>query len=343
MQSKAKVLGDHQRQGKAGERIFSGVQPSGIIHIGNYLGAIKQWVKLQYEAEESIFCVVDLHAITVEQEPKELQKNILSVAALYLAAGIDPKKSSIFVQSTRPEHAELAWILNCYTSLGQLSRMTQFKEKTQQHQENAGLFTYPVLMAADILLYQTTAVPVGEDQKQHLELARDLAQRFNKKYGQTFVVPNYIARDTSKRIMGLDNPYKKMSKSASSPLNYIAMTDDAKTIRQKIKKAVTDSGREIKASKDKPAITNLLNIFSEISGKSVNELEKEFQGKSYREFKETLAGELIKFLQPIQERYQEILRDEKSLRQILNEGSEKVRPLAQKTLSDVKRKIGLGI
>jgi len=322
-------------------RIFSGVQPSGIIHLGNYLGAIKQWVAFQGEVDQSIFCIVDLHAIAVPQKKEELQKNILSVAALYLASGVDPKKSRIFVQSTRPEHAELTWILNCFVGMGELHRMTQYKEKTLQHQENVALFDYPVLMASDILLYQTTDVPVGEDQKQHLELTRDLAERFNKKYGPTFVVPRYVAKESSKRIMGLDDPSKKMSKSAASPNNYIAMTDTPEIVRQKIKKAVTDSGTEIKAAPNKPAISNLLNIFSEISGKSIPELEKEFKGKSYVEFKDALAKTLIEFLKPIQEKYHKILKDEKSLRKILDEGSEKIAPLAQKTLREVKEKIGL--
>ena len=325
------------------KRVFSGVQPSGVIHLGNYLGVIKQWVELQKEVEQSIFCVVDLHAITVAQEPKELQKNILSTAALYLASGIDPKKSQIFVQSSRPEHAELAWILSCYTSLGQLERMTQYKEKKLQHQENAGLFVYPVLMASDILLYQTTDVPVGEDQKQHLELTRDLAERFNSRYGKTFVVPKYLAREKAKRIMGLDDPTKKMSKSAASANNYIALTDSTDIIRQKIQRAVTDSGTEIKARPNKPAITNLLNIFSEITDRPITELEKEFAGKGYAEFKAALAEALIEFLKPIQEKYYKILKDEAALRKILDDGSQKVAPLAQKTLREVKQKIGLYI
>lgn len=325
--------------------IFSGIQPSGVIHIGNYLGAIKQWVSLQKEAQEAIFCVVDLHAITVGQDPKELQKNILSVAAMYLAAGIDPKKSSIFVQSQRPEHSELMWILNCYARLGELARMTQFKEKAGPEKENVsvGLYDYPVLMAADILLYGATHVPVGEDQKQHVELTRDLAERFNKKYGNTFVVPESIIKKESARIMGLDDPTKKMSKSASSPLNYIAMTDNEETIRQKIKKAVTDSGDEIKSGVGKPAMTNLLNIFSEVSGKSVADLEKEFEGKGYGEFKEKLADALVGYLAPIQERYFKLLKDERRLKKILMNGSKRVAPVAQKTLREVQSKIGLGI
>lgn len=332
------------------KRVFSGIQPSGVIHIGNYLGAIKQWVSLQNDPPagggEAIFCVVDLHAITVPQDPKELRKNILSTTALYIACGINPEKSAIFVQSSRPEHSELAWILNCNTNLGELSRMTQFKDKSSKFSEQnipVGLFDYPVLMAADILLYQTTHVPVGEDQKQHVELTRDIAQRFNSKYGQTFTIPEPVIKETSARIMGLDDPTRKMAKSAGSANNYIAMTDDAETIRQKIKRAVTDSGGEIKAGKDKPAITNLLNIYSEVSGKSITELENEFAGKNYGEFKEKLAEELIKYLLPIQKRYEELMKDETKLIEILKNGSERVAGQAEKTLREVYSKMGIGI
>ena len=324
--------------------IFSGVQPSGVLHLGNYLGAIKQFVALQNATDECVFCIVDLHAITVPQDPKKLQKNILSVAAMYLACGLDPEKSTIFVQSARPEHSELAWILNCHAYIGELSRMTQFKEKAAKQHEgvNVGLFSYPVLMAADILLYQTTDVPVGEDQKQHVELTRNLAERFNKKYPQTLIVPNILINKQNARIMGLDDPTQKMSKSASSPANYIALTDDAETIREKIKRAVTDSGSEVRQSAEKPAITNLLNIFSGVSGKSISELEQEFAGKSYVDFKSALAKAIIEFLTPIQKKYHELIDQPDRLRSILDEGAKKVKPLAQKTLSDVKSKIGLG-
>lgn len=328
------------------KKIFSGVQPSGIIHIGNYLGAIKQWVALQDEVDESIFCVVDLHAITMPQEPEKLRENIFSIAAIYLAAGIDPQKSTIFVQSSRPEHAELAWILNTITGMGELSRMTQFKDKSQRESvesASVGLFDYPVLMAADILLYGTTDVPVGEDQKQHLELARDLAIRFNNRFGQTFVVPNPMIKETSGRIMGLDDPSKKMSKSAASPLNYIAMTDDPDTIRQKIKRAVTDSGNEVSSGRDKPAISNLLNIYSEISAKTVPELENEFLGKGYGEFKDSLAEAVIEYIRPFQEKYEKFISDKNELARILEAGSTKVAPVAQETLASVKEKMGLGI
>jgi len=328
------------------KRIFSGIQPSGILHLGNYLGAIKQWVALQEEADQAIFCIVDLHAITVPQDPKELKKNILSTAALYLASGIDPEKSAIFVQSSRPEHSELAWVLNCQAKIGELYRMTQFKEKAgkmEAESTGVGLFDYPVLMAADILLYQTTHVPVGEDQKQHVELTRDLAVRFNNRFGETFVVPEPVIKKESARIMGLDDPTKKMSKSAASPLNYIAMTDDAETIRTKIKKAVTDSGSEVKAGADKPAITNLLNIYGEITGKSISELEQEFAGKNYGEFKSALAEELVSFLAPIQERYTELMNNESRLRGILEDGSSRVESFARETLDKVKANVGLGL
>lgn len=326
------------------KRIFSGIQPSGVIHIGNYLGAIKQWASLQNDVDEAIFCVVDLHAITIPQDPKELRKNILSTAALYIASGIDPEKSIIFVQSSRPEHAELAWILNCITNVGELSRMTQFKDKSAKFSEQSipvGLFDYPVLMAADILLYQTTHVPVGDDQKQHVELARDIAQRFNSRFGQTFVIPEPVIKETSARIMGLDDPTKKMSKSAASIYNYIALTDTPDLIKQKIKRAVTDSGNEIKAGKDKPAITNLLNIYSEISNKPVTALEKEFAGKSYGEFKERLADQLIEYIVPLQEKYDKIVKDEEGLIEVLEKGSERSGKIAQETLKKAKEKIGL--
>lgn len=328
------------------KKIFSGIQPSGNIHIGNYLGAIKQWIDRSDDFEESIYCIVDLHAITVPQDPKVLNEKILEIAALYIACGVNPEKSSIFVQSTRPEHAELAWILNCQARMGELSRMTQYKDKTAKNTaetSSVGLFDYPVLMAADILLYGTTHVPVGEDQKQHVELARDIAQRFNSRFGDTFIIPEPIIKKYSGRIMALDDPTKKMSKSSPVPLSYIAMSDDADTIRQKIKRAVTDSGSEIRVAEDKPAMTNLLNIFSEVSGKSIADLENEFAGKGYGEFKNALAEEIIKFIAPIQEKYEQLIQNKDRLREILIQGSEKIAPIAEIMLTDVKQKIGLGI
>lgn len=326
------------------KRIFSGVQPSGNIHLGNYLGAIRQWVKLQDEADETIFCIVDLHAITVPQDPADLQKRILELAALYIACGVDPEKSPIFIQSSRPEHAELTWILNCFTYMGELTRMTQFKDKSIGKGENisAGLFDYPVLMAADILLYQATDVPVGDDQVQHVEITRNIAERFNNRFGETFTSPKPYLPKQTKRIMGLDNPSNKMSKSAASENNYIAITDSPDVIRQKIKRAVTDSGNEIKAASDKPAITNLLNIFSGVTEKSVEQIEQEFVGKNYGEFKDALAEAIIAHLEPIQKKYNDLLADPENLRNILQEGSKKIAPLAQKTLEKVKKKTGLG-
>lgn len=326
------------------KKIFSGIQPSGNIHIGNYLGAIKQWVDLQDKAEETIFCIVDLHAITVPQDPKDLKRRILELAALYIACGIDPEKSPIFIQSSRPEHSELAWILNCFTSMGELKRMTQFKDKSGENQDRvtAGLFDYPVLMAADILLYNTNDVPVGEDQVQHIEITRDIVERFNNRFGETFVIPRANINKETTRIMGLDDPTKKMSKSASSEYNFIAMSDDGETIRNKIKRAVTDSGSQVKAADDKPAIKNLLNIFSGVTGKSISELEQEFEGKNYGEFKNALSDTLIAHLEPIQKKYHELLSDPDELRNILVRGSGRVAPIAQKTLREVKQKIGLG-
>ncbi|OGI16375.1 MAG: tryptophan--tRNA ligase [Candidatus Moranbacteria bacterium RBG_19FT_COMBO_42_6] len=344
------------------QRIFSGVQPSGNLHIGNYLGAIKNWVKLQNEYD-SIFCVVDLHAITVPQNSEELKKKTIEVAKIYLAAGIDPKKSNIFIQSHIPEHAELAWVLNTITRMSDLNKMTQFKDKTRRgikkwknlegetikkevitseeyllHKTGVGLFDYPVLMAADILLYDTNLVPVGEDQLQHIEITRTLANRFNKKFGETFIVPEPFITKEGMRIMGLDDPAKKMSKSAESEYNYIALTDSEEDVRRKIKKAVTDSGSEIVYSDDKPALQNLINIYSLLSDKSIKEIEKMYTGKGYADFKKDLADVVVNFLKPFQKKYN-ALSDEEVLK-ILREGAEKVRPLAKKKLEEVKKKIG---
>jgi len=351
------------------KRIFSGIQPSGNLHLGNYLGAIKNWVKLQDEYD-SIFCVVDLHAITVPQDPEELKKKTIEVAKVYLAAGIDPKKSAIFIQSHVPEHAELAWILNTITRNSDLTKMTQFKDKTSfnfEHLEfpknykdykspeellsasfqvykerfnsvSVGLYDYPVLMAADILLYDTQVVPVGEDQLQHIEITRTLANRFNKKFSETFVIPEPFITKEGMRIMGLDDPSKKMSKSAESEYNYIALTDSEEDVRRKIKKAVTDSGSEIKYEYSKPALKNLINIYSLLSDKKPEEIEKMYAGKGYAKFKEGLADVIVNFLKPFQEKYA-ALTDEEVLK-ILREGAEKVRPLAKKKLDEVKKKIG---
>jgi tryptophanyl-tRNA synthetase len=306
---------------------------------------MKQWVELQHRVDEAIYCIVDLHAITVYQNPAELRENILSAAAWYIASGVDPEKSSIFVQSTRPEHTELAWILNCQAKMGELYRMTQFKDKSANGDidtTGVGLFDYPVLMASDILLYKTNFVPVGDDQKQHVEFTRDLAQKFNSRFGDTFTLPEPIIKKETARIMGLDNPNKKMSKSASSPLNYIALNDNTDTILNKIKKAVTDSGTEIKYGEDKPALTNLLNIYAEVSGKNIKEIESDFVGRGYGDFKQSLAELLIEYLRPIQDKYSKLIADKSALEKILTKGSEKVMPLAEKTIAEVKKKVGLG-
>ncbi|MCX6765731.1 MAG: tryptophan--tRNA ligase [Candidatus Moranbacteria bacterium] len=322
------------------KRIFSGVQPSGNLHIGNYLGAIKSWVKLQDEYD-SIFCVVDLHAITVPQDPEELRKKTIEVAKIYLAAGIDPKKSTIFVQSHIPEHVELTWILNTITKISELERMTQFKDKAGKNKESVamGLFDYPVLMASDILLYDANLVPVGEDQLQHIEITRTLAHRFNQKFGETFIIPEPYITKEGMRIMGLDDPAKKMSKSAASIYNYVGLLDGPEAVKNKIKKAVTDSGKEIVYRDDKPALKNLINIYSVLSGKSVKEIEKKYVGKGYAEFKQNLADEIIDFLEPFQKNFYDI-SDEKVLA-ILQQGAEKVRPMASAKLAEVKKKIGL--
>jgi tryptophanyl-tRNA synthetase len=335
------------------KRIFSGVAPSGNLHIGNYLGALKNWVNLQNEYD-SIFCVVDMHAITMPRDPEELRKKTIEVARIYLAAGINPEIASLFVQSHVPEHAELMWILNTITKTGELSRMTQFKDKAELSTGDSkafesvplGIFNYPVLMAADILLYDTNLVPVGEDQLQHIEIARALGNRFNKRFGEnTFTIPEHFVTKEGQRIMGLDDPTKKMSKSAKSEYNYIALNDDAETVRRKIKKAVTDSGSEIIYSDDlptgqagKPALKNLINIYSLLDNKTPKEVEKLFVGKGYADFKTELAEVIIKFLEPFQKRMAE-LSDEKVLK-ILEDGAKKVRPLAKKKLDEVKKRVG---
>jgi tryptophanyl-tRNA synthetase len=322
------------------KRIFSGVQPSGNLHIGNYLGAIANWVKLQDEYE-AIFCVVDMHAITAAQDPEILRKKTLEIAKIYLAAGIDPNKAAIFVQSQIAEHAELMWILNTIVKMSELEKMTQFKDKAQRggaESAGVGLFDYPVLMAADIILYGTEVVPVGEDQKQHVELARDLAKRFNQKFGETFVIPQAFIREEGMRIMGLDDPTKKMSKSAASEYNYIALTDSPEIVRKKIKKAVTDSGSEIIFSDEKPALKNLMNIYASFSGTSVKEIEKIYAGKGYGDFKEGLADVVIEFLVPFQERYNAI--SDSDVRDILARGAQIVRPIAKMKMDEVKNKVG---
>lgn len=374
------------------KRLFSGIQPSGNLHLGNYLGAIKQWVELQSDYE-AIFCIVDLHAITVSQDPVALRQKTLEIAKIYLAAGIDPEKSTLFIQSHIPAHAELGWILNTITKNGDLTKMTQFKDKSGINFDDflkdwdievsdqkskkiiedfekeegimsstseltrrilregfvkfkerfnligVGLFDYPVLMAADILLYDTNVVPVGKDQMQHIELTRTLAERFNSRYGETFVIPEGRLSKEGASIMGLDDASKKMSKSAASEYNSIALTDDAETVRKKIKKAVTDSGSEIIYSDDKPALKNLINIYTLLSGESVDAVQAKYVGKGYGDFKTDLAEVIVGFLTPFQERFYAISDDE--VRAILHAGAEKARPLAESKLAQVYEKVGL--
>lgn len=325
------------------KRVFSGVQPTGNLHIGNYIGAIKQWVEMQ-DSHECIFCIVDLHAITTPQNPKVLKEKIRELAALYLACGIDPRKSAIFVQSHNPDHTSLAWILDCIASMGQLERMTQYKSKSKKikGQVSVGLFNYPALMAADILLYQTDEVPVGMDQKQHVELTRDLAERFNSRFGEVFKVPKVKVLQVGAKIMSLQSPTKKMSKSDEDKNGAVNLLDSADQIRHKIKIAVTDSGKEIVFRDEKPGISNLLVIYSQLSGRSIKELEKKYAGRGYKEFKEDLAEIVIESLRPIQKEYQRIRKEKGLLDKILKDGLEKVRPISQKTLQKVYEVMGLG-
>jgi len=323
--------------------IFSGTAPSGNIHIGNYLGAIKQWAELQNTGEyQNIFCVVDEHAITTPQDPTKLRSKILEVFTLYLALGIDPEKSIIFVQSHVPEHSELNWILSTITPVGELERMTQFKDKSQKQKSvPAGLLNYPVLMAADILLYKTNLVPIGEDQLQHIELTRTIARKFNSTFGETFAIPEPFINKEGKRIMGLDDPSKKMSKSAENTKNYIALLDSPETIREKIKAAVTDSASEIKYDmENKPAISNLLTIYSLFSRKTIAELEKEYDGKNYSVFKNDLAEIIIEGLSPIQKKYKELSANPDYIKKVLRNGAEKAKTIASQTMSEVRSKIG---
>jgi tryptophanyl-tRNA synthetase len=326
------------------KRVFSGIQPTGNIHIGNYIGATRHWAANQ-DIYDNIFCIVDLHAITVPQDPKVLKSKIREVTGLLLAAGIDPKRSILFVQSHLPEHSELAWLLNCFIPMGWMQRMTQYKEKAakkQAEQVSVGLFDYPALMAADILLYHTDVVPVGEDQKQHVELARDTAQRFNNLFGETFVLPEPQIAAVGARIMGLDDPNKKMSKSDDTPNHAIALLDPPELIRKKIMRATTDSQTTVVFDPARPGIYNLLVIYQIFTGKTKEEIEAAFAGKGYGDFKKALADVVVEGLRPLQERYKEFTADPAYIDNILKEGAAKARPLAQKTLAEVKQKVGLG-
>lgn len=323
-------------------RVFSGIQPTGTIHIGNYLGAIKQWVELQ-EKNDCIFCVVDLHALTAPFDPKKLQELILEKAITYLAAGVDPEKSIIFIQSHVKEHTELNWLLNVVTPVGDLTRMTQYKEKSKKYVQNlnAGLLNYPILMAADILLYQTELVPVGEDQVQHVELARTIAKKFNQKFGDTFKIPEPKTPKLGARIMSLIEPTKKMSKS-DLPESYVGLFDEPEAIKEKIIRATTDSGKIIKYNpKLKPGVSNLLTIYSLFSEKTVKEIEKKFKNKGYSDFKKSLAELLINSLEPFRKKRKELLSREVYLKEILDQGTKRAQIIAQSTIQNVKKKMGL--
>ncbi len=326
------------------KRVFSGIQPSGVVHLGNYVGALKNWVAMQADYD-CLYCVVDLHAITVPQDPAKLRENILLTAATALAVGIDPAKSILFVQSDVPEHAELAWILNCFVYFGELSRMTQFKDKstTRGQGTSVGLFTYPALMTADILLYGTHAVPVGDDQRQHMELARDIARRIDGDYPGLFVIPEPLIGKRGARVMGLDDPAVKMSKSASSEYNYISLLDTPDQIRKKCMKAVTDSDAAVRFDeKAKPAVSNLLTIYSSVTNRSVEDIEKEYAGKGYGDFKKGLAEAVVSALSPIQAKITDLQKNPDHIHKILKEGAEKARDLSRPMMTKVRQTLGLG-
>lgn len=323
-------------------RVFSGIRPTGNIHIGNYLGAIKKWVQLQ-DKNECVFCLVDMHAITTPYEPKEMKKNISEATSIYLAAGVDPEKSIIFAQSSVKEHAELAWLLGTITPVGELSRMTQFKEKSKKHKDyiNAGLFNYPILMAADILLYKAEAVPVGKDQEQHVELTRIIAKKFNQKFGQTFKEPKSITPRLGAKIMSLTDPKRKMSKT-DDPKSYISLFDEPEAIQKKIMSAKTDSGKDIKYNvTKKPGISNLLTIYGLLTDKSIEDIQEEFSKKTYSEFKKSLSGMLIDYLEPFRRKQKELLTRDVYIQEMLAKGAARAKIIAEATMQEVKTKMGL--
>lgn len=321
--------------------IFSGMQPSGLITLGNYLGALNNWTKLQ-DDYNCLYCIVDMHAITVRQDPAKLRKQARDLLMQYIAVGLDPEKNIIYYQSHVPQHAELGWILNCYTYMGELNRMTQFKEKSAKHADNinAGLFTYPVLMAADILLYQADLVPVGEDQRQHLEITRDIAGRFNSVYGDTFKIPEGYIGKVGARIMALQEPTKKMSKSDENKNNTIAIMDEPAVIMNKIKRAVTDSDNQVRFSEDKPGISNLLNIYCASTGKTIAEAEKEFENVGYGTFKTAVGEAVVANLEPIQAKVRELEKNKDYIDSIIKMNAERAGRLADRTLRKVHKKIG---
>ncbi|QFU24769.1 tryptophan--tRNA ligase [Shewanella eurypsychrophilus] len=325
--------------------VLSGAQPSGELTIGNYMGALRQWVALQ-DSHDCLYCVVDLHAITVRQDPKALREACLDTLALYLACGVDPKKSTVFIQSQVPQHTQLGWALNCYTQMGELNRMTQFKDKSQKHASNinVGLFAYPVLMAADILLYQANEIPVGQDQKQHLELTRDIATRFNNAYGDTFAIPEPFIPELGAKVMSLQDPLKKMSKSDDNRNNVIGLLEDPKKIMKKIKKAMTDCDEPPVVrfdTENKPGVSNLLSLMSGVSGKSIAGLEAEFEGKMYGHLKAATGEAVVAMIEPLQARYREFREDTTFLHQVMKDGAEKAQARAEVTVKKVYEKIGL--
>ena len=325
------------------KRILSGIQPSGALTLGNYVGALRNWVELQKTDEyECYFMLADMHTITVRQVAKDFRKNAMDLLALFIACGLDPEKNPIFFQSHVPAHAQLGWVLTCNTYMGELSRMTQFKDKSKKHTGNinAGLFTYPSLMAADILLYQADLVPVGADQNQHLELTRDLANRFNNAYSETFKVPEGYIPKVGARVMSLQDPTQKMSKSDPNENGYILLLDSPDAVVRKIKRAVTDSGSEVKRGEGKEGVENLMSIYSAMTGKTMEEIEAEFAGKGYGDFKGAVAEAVVETLKPIQARYQELMANKDYLEQVYRRGAEIASRTAAKTLSKVYRKVG---
>ena len=325
------------------KRILSGIQPSGKLTLGNYVGALRNWVQLQKEdIYESYYMIADLHAITVRQDPKELRKNCMDLLAIFIASGLDAEKEPVFFQSHVPAHTQLGWVLDCNTYMGELSRMTQFKDKSRKHADNinAGLFTYPSLMAADILLYQADLVPVGKDQKQHLELTRDLANRFNNAYSETFKVPEPYIPKVGAKIMSLQDPKQKMSKSDPNENSYILMLDPVDKIVKKIKRAVTDSDAEVRCGEGKEGVENLMSIYSSMTGKTMDEITAEFQGKGYGDFKNAVAESVVEVLRPIQEKYEDLMKNKDYLESVYKLGAEKANYTARKTISKVYRKVG---
>ncbi len=323
--------------------ILSGIQATGNLTLGNYLGALNNWVKMQDEYN-CYYMIADLHTLTIRNEPEKLRENTLNLIALYIAAGLDPDKNTIFIQSHVPAHTQLSWILNCYTYMGELNRMTQFKDKASKHADNinSGLFTYPVLMAADILIYNADLVPVGDDQKQHLEIARDIAERFNSIYGKTFTIPEAYIGEVGARIMGLQNPTAKMSKSAVDPMDKILLTDAPDEIRKKIKKAVTDSENCVRFDREnKPGVSNLMAIYGIIKNRKMQEIEKEFENKGYGIFKSSVAEAIIEKLEPLQKRYNELLENPDELMEICRKGDKKAQEKTAPLIEEVYRKIGL--